>query len=62
MQSEYSSLLARRYRQYRRQKSKESAKKKIGSFMFKLFTVIAKALQKAGILRRKVEKIKVDRS
>lgn len=60
MQTEYSSLVARRYRRYKWQKMKESAKKKIISLLFKLFAVSVKALQKAGMLRRKVERVVVE--
>jgi len=61
MESKYSSLAARRYRQYQRQKRKEFAKKKIISYLFKLFQAIVKALQKIRVLRRRnVETIIVE--
>jgi len=61
MESKYSSLAARRYRQYEWQKRKEFAKKKIISYLFKLFQAIVKALQKIRVLRRRnVETIIVE--
>jgi hypothetical protein len=60
MQSKYSSFAARRYRQYRRQERKKSAKKKIVAFLLRLFMMIVGVLQKARILRRKVETIRVE--
>jgi len=60
MKSEYSSLAARRYRKYQRQKRKEFAKK-ITLYLFKLFHAIVKALQKTKVLRRRnVETIIVE--
>jgi hypothetical protein len=61
MQSEYySALAARRYRQYTRKQRNEHIRKGIVSFLFELFKVIVKALQKAKILRPKVESVTVE--
>lgn len=59
-QSDFSSIATKRYRKYRVKQTKESLKKKVISFLFRLFQAIARTLQKAGILRRKVETVTVE--
>jgi hypothetical protein len=59
-QSDFSSIAAKRYRKYRLKQNKESLKKKLISFLFRLFQAIARTLQKAGILKRKVETVTVE--
>ncbi|HEX7032978.1 MAG TPA: hypothetical protein VF172_08265 [Nitrososphaera sp.] len=60
MQSDFSSIAAKRYRKYRLEQHKESFKKKGAAFIFRLFTAIARALQKARILRRRVETVAIE--
>lgn len=60
MQSDYSSLAAKRYRKYRLKQHKEAFKKKVVNFLFRLLQAIARTLQKARILRRKVETVTVE--
>jgi hypothetical protein len=59
-QPDFSSVAAKRYRKYRLKQSRDSFKKKVISFLFRLFQAIARALQKAGLLRRKVETVTVE--
>ena len=60
MQSEQA-LAARRYKKFKAQKRKESIKKRIFSFLFKLLRAIVIMLKKARIIRApKVETIKVE--
>jgi hypothetical protein len=60
VQSDYSSVAARRYRKYRLEQDKESFKKKIIAFLFRLFQAIAATLQKTKIARRRVESVEVE--
>jgi hypothetical protein len=62
MQSDYSSLAVRRYRKYRLERNKESFKRKVISFLFRLFQAIARTLQRARILGCKVETVAVEYS
>ena len=59
-QQQYSGLAARRYREYRRQKRKESLKQSVMAFLMWLLRSIAKVLQKTGIKRPVVEKVNVE--
>lgn len=54
--SQYESLAARRYRQYRRQERKSAIKKAIMDLMMRLLKIIGKMLSK----RRTVEKVVVE--
>jgi hypothetical protein len=57
-QEEYGSLAARRFKQFKKQKRRESIKKKIVAFLYKLFRAIVIVLKKARIIRaRKVENV-----
>ena len=60
MQQEYATVAARRYKEFKKQKKKESTKKKVISFLFKLFRAIVTMLKKARVVRKpKVERVKV---
>lgn len=53
-------IAAERYRHYKAEKRKQTMQKTILSLLLKLFEVIAKVLQNAKIVRRKVETVKVE--
>lgn len=57
---EPASLAAKRYRKYKQEKRKESLKQQVFSFILKVLEAIAKLLKKAGIIRRKVETVRVE--
>jgi hypothetical protein len=60
MSQQYSELAARRYREYRRQKRKESLKKSIMAFLMWLLRNIAKILQRTGLKKQVIEKVNVE--
>jgi hypothetical protein len=58
---DHASIAAKRYKEFKKEKRKESMKKSLISFLIKLFEVVVKALQKVGIIKkRKVETITVE--
>ena len=57
---EPASLAAKRYRKYKQEKRKESLAQQVISFLLKVLEAIAKLLEKAGIIRRKVETVSVE--
>jgi hypothetical protein len=51
------SIAAKRYRQFKAEKHKESVKKDFVSFLIKLFEMIIKALQKGRIVKKRQAEI-----
>jgi len=61
VQSKYSSLAAKRFKQFKRQKHEESIKNGITSFMIKVFELVVRALLYARIIRKQqVETVRVE--
>ncbi len=59
--SEYSALVARRYRQYRRRKQNESLIHRLVNLVLRILHALIITLQKASIKKvRRVEKINVE--
>jgi hypothetical protein len=59
-EQQYGALAKRRYNNFKKQERREFIKKKVVSFLIKLFKAIVRVLRKARILKRKVETIKVE--
>jgi len=60
-EQEYGTIAKRRYKGFKKGKRRESMKKKIISFLFKLLRAVVILLKKARIIRtRKVETVKVE--
>ncbi|MDQ3909332.1 MAG: hypothetical protein M3232_02875 [Thermoproteota archaeon] len=58
--SEYSAVAAKRYREYKRQKQKESFIHWLVTLVFRILTALIRTLQRSKIIRvRRVEKINV---
>jgi heme/copper-type cytochrome/quinol oxidase subunit 4 len=57
---EPASLAAKRYRIYKQEKRKESLKQQVISFILKVLEAIARLLKKTGVIRRKVETVRVE--
>lgn len=61
VQAKYSSLAAKRFKQFKRQKHEESIKNGIVSFAIKVFEFIIRALLAARIIRKQqVETVRVE--
>lgn len=60
--SEYSAVAAKRYRQYKRQKQKESFVHWLVTLVLRILHALIRTLQRANIKKtRRVEKINVER-
>jgi len=60
-QPEYSSFAAKRYRQHKWEKRKESLMQQVAALIMRLLQAIVKTLQGAGMMKRRtVEKIAVE--
>jgi hypothetical protein len=57
---EPASLAAKRYRKYKQEKRKELHRQQVIAFILKVLEAIAKLLNKAGIIRRRVETVSVE--
>lgn len=61
MQREYSSFAAKRYRQHKWEKRKESLMQQVAALILRLLQAIVKTLQDAGLIKRRaVEKVVVE--
>lgn len=60
VQSDLSSFAARRYRRYKWEQQKQAIKKKAIALLLKVLEAIAKALQKARIVQRRIETVNVE--
>jgi len=57
----YAALAARRYKTFKKQKRRESLKKRVMAFLLRLVRAIAIVVKKAGLVKtRKVETVKVE--
>jgi len=60
-EQEYAALAKRRYKVFKKEKRRESIKKKVIGFLFRLFKAIVNVLKKVRVIkRRKVETVKVE--